>query len=57
MYTGVLSMKQLAWKGQHTPSSDHSWASGHMTLALRPLRLRGLSMLEGMPGWPVEEKE
>lgn len=50
MYTGVLSMTQLAWKGHHTPSSDPSWASGHMALALRPLRLPGLSVLERMPG-------
>lgn len=49
-------MRQLAWKGQHIPSSDPSWASDHITLALRALRLPGFSVLEGMPGWPVKKE-
>lgn len=45
-------MRQLAWRGPHTPGIDRNTA-----LALSLLWVPGLGMFTGMPAWPVGEEK
>lgn len=52
MCAEALSVRQLAWRGPHTPGIDHNTA-----LALSLLWVPGLGMFTGMPAWPVGEEK